>query len=312
MWKKCESVQHLVCGCEILAQMEYKRQNDNVAKKVHRDFCKKNGLEHTEKWYEHTREGVIENEEVKVLWDINVQCDNVIEARRPNIIVIDKKKAKGDNHRHCCTRWCKVGGKEREKVEKYQDLKRKIGRLWELKMIEVVPVVIWTLGSVTKGFDRWIEKLGIPLHVDRVMQKTALLATVRIFRKVLDMWRKANLLAFDICYDLPNRRKHGNDNNQNMMLKLNNNDNNNNDNDEEDFFPPVTLMNVWSGRWCLLLVTLQPSTTYGMDRWSACELSLSLVFTGEVCGTSPSRIKNKTCQRAEEVPVSQRSACSFM
>ena len=104
MWKKCESVQHLVCGCEILAQMEYKRQNDNVAKKVHRDFCKKNGLEHTEKWYEHTREGVIENEEVKVLWDINVQCDNVIEARRPNIIVIDKKKAKGDNHRHCCTR----------------------------------------------------------------------------------------------------------------------------------------------------------------------------------------------------------------
>ena len=71
-------------------------------------------------------------------------------------------------------------------MEKYQDLKRKIGRLWELKMIEVVPVVIGTLGSVTKGFDRWIEKLGIPLHVG-VMQKTSLLATVRIFRKVLDM-----------------------------------------------------------------------------------------------------------------------------
>ena len=104
MWKKCESVQHLVCGCEILAQKEYKRRNDNVAKKVQRGFCKKNGLEHTEKWYEHTPEGVIENEEVKVLWDINVQCDNVIEARRPNIIVIDKKKAKWDNHRHCCTR----------------------------------------------------------------------------------------------------------------------------------------------------------------------------------------------------------------
>jgi len=95
------------------------------------------------------------------------------------------------------------------------------------------------------------------------------------------------------------------------MLKLNNNDNNNNDNDEEDFFPPVTLMNVWSGR-CLLLVTMQPSIIYGMDRWSASELSLSLVFTGEVGGMSPSRIKNKTCQMAEEVPVSQRSACSFM
>ena len=29
-------------------------------------------------------------------------------------------------------------------------------------MVEVVPVVIGALGSVTKGFDRWIEKLGIP------------------------------------------------------------------------------------------------------------------------------------------------------
>ena len=68
-------MQHLVCGCEKLAQKEYKRRHDNVAKKVHWDFCKKNGLEHTEKWYEHIPEGVIENEEVKVLWDINVQCN---------------------------------------------------------------------------------------------------------------------------------------------------------------------------------------------------------------------------------------------
>ena len=29
--------------------------------------------------------------------------------------------------------------------------------------MEVVPVVIGAVGSVTKGFDRWIEKLGIPL-----------------------------------------------------------------------------------------------------------------------------------------------------
>ena len=39
---------------------------------------------------------------------------------------------------------------EREKVEKYQDLKREIGRLWKLKIIEVVSVEIEALGSVTK------------------------------------------------------------------------------------------------------------------------------------------------------------------
>ena len=114
---KCESVQHLVCGCEKLAQKEYKRRHDTVAKKVHWYFCKKNGLEHTEKWYEHVPEGVLENEEVKVLWDINFQCDNVIEARRPEIIVIDKKERKGIIIDIAVPADVRVGEKESGKVE---------------------------------------------------------------------------------------------------------------------------------------------------------------------------------------------------
>ena len=35
-------------------------------------------------------------------------------------------------------------------MEKYQDLRREIARLWKLKRVEVVPVVIGALGSVTK------------------------------------------------------------------------------------------------------------------------------------------------------------------
>ena len=46
--KKGESVHHITSGCEKLAQKEDKRQHDNVSKKVHRDICKKNGLEHSE------------------------------------------------------------------------------------------------------------------------------------------------------------------------------------------------------------------------------------------------------------------------
>ena len=66
----CESVQHITSRCEKLAQKEYKRLHDNVAKKVHWDICKKNKLEHIEKQYEHAPEGAVENEEIKVLWDI--------------------------------------------------------------------------------------------------------------------------------------------------------------------------------------------------------------------------------------------------
>ena len=60
--EKGETVQHITSGCEKLAQKEYKRRHDNVAKKVHWDICKKNGLKHSEKWYEHALEGAVENE----------------------------------------------------------------------------------------------------------------------------------------------------------------------------------------------------------------------------------------------------------
>ena len=71
-------------------------------------------------------------------------------------------------------------------MEKSQDLKREIGRLSKLKVVEVVPVVIGALGSVTKQFGGLIVKLGITNNVV-VMQKTALLGTTTILRKVLEM-----------------------------------------------------------------------------------------------------------------------------
>ena len=184
--KRGESVQHIISECEKLAQKEYKRRHDNVAKKIHWELCKKNALEHKEKWYEHNPEGVAENEGVKLLWDMNIQCDNVIEARRPDIVIIDKKEKSCIIVDTAVPADGRVHEKEREKVEKYQDLRREIGRLWQLRKVQVVPVVVGALGSVTKEFDRWIEKLGVPVDIGAV-QKTALLGTARILRKVLEM-----------------------------------------------------------------------------------------------------------------------------
>ena len=47
-----------------------------------------------EKWYEHQPEEVMENEKCKILWDMNIQCDHVIEVRRPDIVVVEKKNNK--------------------------------------------------------------------------------------------------------------------------------------------------------------------------------------------------------------------------
>ena len=149
-------------------------------------FLKKNGLENSEKWYEHAPEEAVENDKIKVLWDMNIQCDNLIEARQSDLIAIDKKEQKGIIIDITVPADVKVGGKEKEGVEKYQDLKREIRRLWKLRNVEIVPVVIGTRGSVSAEFDRWMGKLGITCNFG-VMQKTALLGTARILRKVLEM-----------------------------------------------------------------------------------------------------------------------------
>ena len=50
------------------------------------------------------------------MWDINVQCANVIEARRPDILVIDKKERKEIIINITVPADAKVGGKENEKM----------------------------------------------------------------------------------------------------------------------------------------------------------------------------------------------------
>ena len=70
-------------------------------------------------------------------------------------------------------------------MEKDKDLKEEIRRLWKLRNAEIVAVVIGVLGSVSAEFDRWMGKLGITCNVG-VMQRSALLGTARMLRKVLE------------------------------------------------------------------------------------------------------------------------------
>ena len=46
-----------------------------MARVVHGKLSKSCQLERKEKWFEYVPEGVVENNEVKVLWDMNIQCD---------------------------------------------------------------------------------------------------------------------------------------------------------------------------------------------------------------------------------------------
>ena len=97
----------------------------------------------------------------------------MIEARRPDIVVVDKVKKEimvidvaipGDT-------WeC---DKEREKIEKYNLINNKTARLWQIKKVIMIPIVNGTLGTITTKFEKFIESLGIEIRIEH-FQKSAL------------------------------------------------------------------------------------------------------------------------------------------
>ena len=126
----------------------------------------------------------MESENFKILWDFTVQCDRKIEARRPDIVFIDKNESEvvvidvaisGDD---------RVKDKELEKLEKYQLLKDETAQVWRMRKVIVVPAVIGALGAVSVNFKEYMKRIGVNVRLE-VIQKTVLLGTAKILRKVM-------------------------------------------------------------------------------------------------------------------------------
>ena len=127
----------------------------------------------------------MEGDDVKLIWDKNIQYD-VIERRRPDLTLVDAKANSCVIIDVALPGDCRIREKEIEKIEKYQNLKKELKRLWSLKKVEVVPVVVGALRCISEDFSEWMDTLGIKLNVG-IVQKSVLLRTARILRKVLDM-----------------------------------------------------------------------------------------------------------------------------
>ena len=74
----------------------------------------------------------------------------------------------------------RIGEKESEKVA---NLKREIARMWNMRTVQVVPIVVGSLGRVTKNLDKWLGKLNIKISIS-LLQKITLLGTARMLKGV--------------------------------------------------------------------------------------------------------------------------------
>ena len=183
--QKMETINHIISECPALAQNEYKRRHDTVAKALHWQICKEYNMPCSERWYDHTPEKVVENDKAKLLWDYDVRTDHRIQARKPDLIVVNKENQKVQLIDVAIPWDTRVVEKAREKIEKYQDLKMELRRLWQAE-VEVVPIILGALGLIPGDLKRNLGKVGCTNLEPGLLQKSVLLATARIVRRVMD------------------------------------------------------------------------------------------------------------------------------
>ena len=79
----------------------------------------------------------------------SIQTDHVIEVRRPDLVVVDKKRS------------CQIIDfavprdsrieKKKDKIEKYQELRRELQKIWNVK-VKIILLVVGSLGAIPKQF----------------------------------------------------------------------------------------------------------------------------------------------------------------
>ena len=106
----------------------------------------------------------MENENYKFLWDFSIRTDHNIEARRPDLVLIDKREKYSQIIHVAIPEDSEVKETENEKVEKYQNLARELRRMWEVKTT-VVPIAVGALGILPLRLKGNLKGIGVDTSV---------------------------------------------------------------------------------------------------------------------------------------------------
>ena len=121
----------------------------------------------------------------KIFLGFSIQTDHIIEARRPDFVVVDKKERSCKITDFAVPGDKKIEEKVKDKIEKYQDLGRELHKIWNVK-VKIIPLVVGSSSAIPKQSDNRLKEIGITAATTQV-QKTVLLGTARIRRKVLEI-----------------------------------------------------------------------------------------------------------------------------
>ena len=98
-----------------------------MARVIYWDLAGKCGFEPNERWYDHVPDKVhLKMTIINFLWDFSIRTDHELGARSPDLLIVNKREKSCQIIDVAIPENGRVRKKEDEKVEKYQNLAKKV------------------------------------------------------------------------------------------------------------------------------------------------------------------------------------------
>ena len=181
-----ESTSHLVSACQtMLGDGHYTARHNKVCRYLHWTICKEYQIETQAVWL-HEPQLTTATEEVSIFYDKPIVLGRYVEggAIKPDIVVWDKKKKEAWVIEVSVPNDYGLNRVEREKMNKYQDLKNDLKQTWELEKVEIIPVIVGATGLMKTNLKSYLKSIPGNPSADEV-QLAAVTGTVSILKRAL-------------------------------------------------------------------------------------------------------------------------------
>lgn len=187
-----ETVHHLLSGCKVVAGNEYVRRHNNALMVLAVAWAKQEGLINKDAvWYkiQWKKGNVLEGSGMKLCWDLEYCMRKTTTARRPDLTLEDNNKKLIWFVDMACPAEINIVHKHQEKLQKYQQLAFETREKRREYKVQIVPVVIGSLGG---GMVKARRQIGKVIRnekevewIGNQMQKTVLIESESTLRKII-------------------------------------------------------------------------------------------------------------------------------
>lgn len=184
--EKEETLDHLMAGCSVMAPKAYLDRHNRIAKIVHQSL-RSRFLEETDNspYYSYEPPQVCENEAARLYWNRKIVTDKPIPNNIPDIVLTIKHQRVTYIIDIAVPLAANTAKTYAEKINKYLPLADEIRDMWDMDKVIIVPIVIGATGEIPLKLCESTNILQLERNIYLRIQKSALLDTCSIIRRVL-------------------------------------------------------------------------------------------------------------------------------